>query len=280
MKGFFKTIWLTAVTLVIMTATSCSSEADYFGLDEVNETFNAERVTRASFIDCAEYLTISSYDISKWSDDDFNAYDAAVERIGVSFSKTNNKYIFEEPNAEQINISDSLYNCVISMYEHSNILVNKVLVPSSVAVKRLKSSGVESLSPSSSMSARDNDCVPAAISNMGVGAPTYQAVIAKCDSLFENWDKAGGVPTDNVKGLIEYYTPVTEETDLFFLDSDNAIFPRCVTLLGNSGCHTVNTVRIHKKNGKYVIDYQDVSKKSKGSGSISADFLYKIFLFN
>ncbi len=280
MKEFFKTIWLTVIAFVIMTTTSCSSDADYFGLDDVNETYNAERTTRASFIDCSEYLTISSYDISKWNDDDFNAYDAAVERIGVSFSKTKNKYVFEEPNAEKINISDSLYNCVISMHEHSNMLINKVMIPYDVAVKRVKSSNTESLSPPSSMTARDNDCVPAAISKMGVGAPTYQAVIARCDSLFKDWDTNGGVPTSNVRELIEYYTPVVEETDLEFLDSDDEIFPRCVTLLGSSGGHAVNAVRIHLKNGVYKIDYQDFSKSSKGNGSISADFLYKIFLFN
>ena len=271
MKGFFKTIWLTAVTLVIMTATSCSSEADYFGLDEVNETFNAERVTRASFINCSEYLTISSYDISKWSDDDFNAFSIAAYRIGVSFSKTRYTYVFEEPNGEKINISDSLYNCVIEMYERTNSFLNSSSKLDGAMTSRMKSRATES------NSGIEQDCVPAAIAHMKGVNVGINEIKQTCDTLFPGW-RAKGIDKEEVGDIIRKYIAVNRYYDMSFCKEGSHELPNYVVTTNIGQAHTANAFFIRKNNFNSVIFCHDYSSSSNGDIVINELELYSIYV--
>lgn len=268
MKGFFKTIGLTVITFVIMTATSCSSDADYFGLDDVDETFNVECTTRASFIDCSEYLTISSFDSNEWNNEDFNNFSIAAYRIGVSFSKVENKYVFEEPNGKYINISDSLYNCVIQRYERTNYFLNSSNELNGAMVSRMKSNTTETIM----------DCVPAAICHMGVCAPSETEIKEICDTLFPGW-RTKGIDKEEVGGLIRRYTAVRRYYDMSFCTTGQHNLPNYVITTNKGQAHTVNAFWVDKNNFNSVIHCHDFSSSSKGDMVINELELFSIYVF-
>ena len=270
MKEFFKTIWLTVIAFVIITATGCSSDADYFGLDDVDETFDAERTTRASFIDCSEYLTISSFDVEKWCKDDYEAFSIAMDRIGVNFSDSQNKYIFNEPSGKYINISDSLYNCVIEMFERTNSLFASLRGLDVTMVSRMKSSTAES---SSNIIM---DCVPVAISNMGFNAPSREEAFRRCDEICSDW-RENGFPKNLVESLVKEYAPVTTHRNLDFCpEGDTILLNNCVAQIFQ-GTHTLNAVSVV---GGKVIVVQDLSSSPTSYNPITEKFVYRIFPFN
>ena len=257
---------------MIMTATSCSSDTDYFGLDDVNETYNAERTTRASFIDCSEYLTISSFDTKDWSDEDFNAFSIASYRIGVNFSKTKNMYVFEEPNGKYINISDSLYNCVIEMYERTNSFFNSSNNLNGAMVSRMKSSAMES------SSGNEQDCVPAAICHMGVCAPSETEIKEVCDTLFPGW-RTLGIDKEKVEGLIRRYTAVRRYYDMSFCTSGKHQLPNYVITTNIKQAHTANAFFAKKDGFNSVIFCHDYSSLSQGDIVVNELELFSIYVF-
>ncbi len=268
-KRNYKTIWLTAFAFAAMAVIGCSNNEDYFGLNN-DEVQKSKYTTRASFIDCSEYLTISSFDVEKWCKEDYEAFSIAMDRIGVNFSDSQNKYIFNEPSGKYINISDSLYKCVIEMFEITNSLFASLGSWDTRMVSRMKSRTAE---PSSSVMM---DCVPVAISNMGRNAPSKEEVFKKCDELCPDW-REKGFPKDGVEALVKMYASVTTHENLDFCPEKEVMpLDNCVAQIFQ-GVHTLNAVSVH---GGKVILIQDLSSSPTSYNPITEKFVYRIFPFN
>lgn len=269
----FRTIWLAIIAFMMITVTSCSNHEDYFGLDVENKS-NVKRTTRTSCIDCSEYLTISTYDFNQWSDKDYDAFNTAMDRIGVEFSESKFRYVFEEPSGKEINISDSLYNCVVQMFEGTNLMLDSLCNQNEGIGTRMKTRAAES---SSSNSTKLPDCVPVAISNMGINAPSLEDALKKCDELFPDWREKKGVPIESVKSFIEVYTPVMEYTNLEFCTTEGMeSLNNCVVQILN-GIHTLNAVSVY--NGKTIF-LEDFSSSPFPQKTMTEVILHKIFPFD
>ena len=83
---------------------SCSADGDFWGFD--NEYASSEN-TRSEVKDMSEYLTLSSYDFTKWTDEDYAIIGKAIERMNITLK--NERYVPLMSSAKAINVSDSLY---------------------------------------------------------------------------------------------------------------------------------------------------------------------------
>lgn len=194
----------------------------------------------------------------------------ATKRMGVSFSESKQLYVFVASNGSEINVSDSLYNVVKCMFEHTNTQMNKTRKSKFVRHK-IKAGDVNAGLP---------DCVPAAIAHMSVGAPSYEDAIKKCDELFPTWRTAGGVPVESVYSFINKYTPVNKYTNLSFCDLSNdstSLNNMVMVFYATSTIHAANAHKCSKVPGCTVIHYHDYSATSAGDGLITSDRLIYIY---
>lgn len=255
-----------SVTVALFSA-SCSND-EFFGFDNL-EMSEKQIATRASSLNkpFADYLSISSNEVREWTEKDFISFSDAIKRLGVNYSNSKQKYIYNDVTSNEINISDSLYDCMINMLELTNTVIKN---SSKASKKRLKKRSPEGdyFLP---------DCVPAAIAHMGQNAPTYAQAIAKCDELFPNWRTQNGVSPDSVEYFIEFYAPVTEYTDLSFCSSGVTYLPN---ILMGFATHVVNAYRVSIIEGLSVIYYEDYSSTSCGNGFILGYEMRQIFPFD
>lgn len=282
-----KTKWLFTVASALLLLTSCSCNNHYFESTPTN-TPNGELFTRSASIDYSEYLDVSSGDISQWTEDDYWAADQTIHRLEVSFSNEANKYVYQAPNAESINVSSTLYNCVVSMFEYTNSLFAK---HNKQSITRMKTRSGES---SSSSSTDFPDCVPAAVSNMGQSAPSYSDALAKCDQKFPGW-RTFGITENQTEELIKQYTSVTKHTNFGFCGftdpHDELTVNSLVTLLSlpSGDNHAVNTYRIKNYTDLFpiLLYFNDYSTSSEhtitskyGYGIIAGADVDCIFVFD
>lgn len=130
MKGFFKTIGLTVITFVIMTATSCSSDADYFGLDEFEDV---QCLYSLNTYQDSNYLDMQESYFKNFTDEDWKIYIEAESRLSYIVSGDGQRSIVQKSGGE-VNISDRLFENIKSNIENTNKLIssnNKVSIPRS-----------------------------------------------------------------------------------------------------------------------------------------------------
>ncbi len=264
-----------AMALCINLTGSCSADDDYFGLDDESYSYQ----TRAATSDTLRYLTLSTYDQEKWTDEEFATLADAAMRMGVYFSKSKNKYVFSESNGKNINVSDSLYDLVKSQFEHTNSILN---AKKSAKVRRRKTSSIETIGVVP-------NCVPTAISHMGQGAPSYEDAIVACDTIDPGWLQKGGVASNKVGRIIRVFTPVTsmKNVDSFGTGYN---FNQCVMLINQGGNidHAVNATHIITCTGTdgnsiKLINYKDFtdarSNDERFYFSILSEQISAIFTF-
>ena len=260
--GIFATLFVT--TTIILLA-SCSQDDDYYDSDMYKSHKLDINIGTRGFSN--KYLEISTYDSEKWTKEDYKIMALAEERMGVTFIK--NRYIIKASCGEDVNISDSLFNLVKSRFEYSNSIIN---ANSSKRLVRMKKGDPES-------SSIVPDCVPAAVAHMGQGAPSYDAVVAKCDLYDPNWRNNGGVASSHVGPIIRCFT---NATTLAALPSDTNFIPnKCVMLIPKTGKrdHAVNVTNVTFHSGGATISYEDHSSSSNGSGSIQSNQMTSIYPF-
>ncbi len=250
-----------AIVAIVMTCIISCSNDEYLELED-------KHMTRSSSMNYPEFLTISTFDTKKWTEEDFVAVDKAIERIEVAYSETENRYVYNVLSGKDINISDSLYHCVVKMINHSNTIFAK---KENTKITRMKTRSTESHSSDLP------DCVPAAIAHMGRNAPTYAEAIKRCDDLFPNWRTTGGVPYSGIINFIKLYTLVTEYNNLNFFGEGNKSVNNYVMVFNN---HAVNAYRISKILSNEVIYYHDFSSTGTGSGFILGMEMEGIFVFD
>lgn len=261
-----RTICLAIAAIVMISVNSCNNEENL----ELESIDNTKYITRSTGIDYSDFLTISTTETAKWTEEDFEAIDKAIERFRIVYSDTENRYKYEISSGTEINISDSLYKCITDMISHTNKIFAEA---DETKITRMKTRAAES-----SSSSIPNDCVPAAISHMGKNAPTYENAIEKCDKMFPYWRDKGGVSYCDIKSFIEVYVSVTEYNDLGFFTQGRTSVPNYVTVIGN---HAVNAYKISKILDAEIIYYNDYSSSAgSGSGFISGYNLSGIFVFN
>ena len=93
MKGFFKTIGLTVITFVIMTATSCSSDADYFGLDEFEDV---QCLYSLNTYQDSNYLDMQESYFKNFTDEDWKIYIEAESRLSYIVSGDGQRSIVQK----------------------------------------------------------------------------------------------------------------------------------------------------------------------------------------
>lgn len=248
--------WLLfAAIAVVGIVAACTADDDLWGLEDETET-SFDGKTRAEISDTMKYLSISTYDSEKWTDMDYEIMDEAADRIGVSFSEAKNKYVFDKSSAKGINMSDSLYELVCSQFELTNQIMNEN--KKKVVRKKVKSGDVSSTLP---------NCVPVAISNMGQGAPTYEAAVEACDKYAKGWRTSGGVPTFLVGPIINKFTSVTPTGAVTY--TSNVKLKYCVLLINQGGNidHAVNAKKYVHSSRKFY--YKDFGKNATGTVGVS-----------
>lgn len=156
MKKKIKGSWLLLIVVAAFgVIAACTADDDIWGLEDETETSFSGK-TRAALSDTMEFLSISTYNSEEWTDSDYKVMDEAADRIGVSFSKSKNKYVFEHSSAKGLNMSDSLYDLVCGQFELTNQIMNEK--QTKISRRKVKSGDVSSQEP---------NCVPVAISHMG-----------------------------------------------------------------------------------------------------------------
>lgn len=269
-----KTKWLFALASALLLLTGCSGNHPNFE-SAPTITPSGELFTRSASIDYSEYLDVSTGDVSQWTEEDFLAADQTIHRLEVSFSNEANKYVYQAPNAESINVSYTLYNCVVGMFEYTNSLFAKY---NKQSITRMKTRSGES---SSSSSTDFPDCVPAAVSNMGQSAPSYSDALAKCDQKFPGW-RTSGLTENQTEELIEQYTSVTKHTNFGFCGftdySETCSVNSLVTLIEcpSGEKHAVNTYRIENYNNYSPIKLYFNDHSNSSEHTITSPYGYGI----
>lgn len=171
MKGLFKTIWVAAVAFVIMTATSCSSDTDYFGLDELEGSAIIPLTETDS-----EYLDLDIDTITVWSNNDLRILNEAEYRMGITYDNEKREYSKKHESYLELNISKKLYNRIWDNYCYNN----SILSVSSLA--RVKSRNIETTDS-------QYNCVPLSLSHC-CNKP-YDEVVKVCSKHDSIWPNRG-----------------------------------------------------------------------------------------
>lgn len=252
--------------LVAMLALGCEN-IDI--LEQQIKPGNNVETTRCSANLQAQYLTISSLNPQDWSYDEYLDINAAVERIGVSFSHEKNIYEFQVSSGNEVNMSDSMYSVVTKLFEHTNYVFN--ISDRKKVRRKAENSEWNYILP---------DCVPAAVSHMGIGAPSYSDAIAKCDQLFPNWRSQGGVPTAKVWDYVKLYAPVFQFSDMSYWNVPIMNLNNLVMIFSSSRyTHAVNAYKMGKIGSYCIIYYHDFSASSVGDGAIMEGQMNYIYPF-
>lgn len=258
MKKKIKGSWLLLIVVAAFgVIAACTADDDIWGLEDETETSFSGK-TRAALSDTMEFLSISTYNSEEWTDSDYKVMDEAADRIGVSFSKLRNKYVFEHSSAKGLNMPDSLYDLVCSQFELTNQIMNEK--QKKISRRKVKSGDVSS---------QDPNCVPVAISHMGQGAPSYKDAVAACDKYAEDWRTSGGVPSSLVGPIINLFTSVTTTTAKQLNYNSDVDLNDCVLLVNQGGNidHAVNAQKYVYSTKKF--HYKDYGKNATGSVLVS-----------
>ena len=256
-----KELFLLMFSSVLLSSTFISCEGNgMYGIEEdlypCSEDMECVK-TRAVY---TEYLDLPTYEPEIMTKRDFKKRRLklvvlAAERMGLSF--INNHYVFTASCGNEVNISDSLFNYVKEQFEYSNKILNE---NSSESIIRLKRGNNEWGNGSNNLP----NCVPAAISHMGKGTPSYDNVVRRCDYYDSDWRTTGGVDGMFVGPIIREFYSNTET--MYSLPKDTTFTPnKCVMMLkrGTKG-HTVNVDDIEAYIDGHMISYSDYSSTGKG----------------
>lgn len=270
LKGMYALLVAVAAMIGVTIYGSCSTDEDFWGFDAIK---TSEENTRSELMDMSEYLTLSTYDFNKWTEEDYRIMEIAEDRMGVYYAESKNKYDIAAKNGKSINISESLYNTIQSQYELTNSILN---AKTNHKIIRRKRSNAEN-TPS-------YNCFPIALSHMGRNAPSYATAVSECNYYWPNWSNEG-VPDSMVGGIIRLhaqvysYTDMNEYNEVTMLDNCVLLIPSDEIMYG----HAVNATRYDPKAGWLHIKriyYVDYSKDSLGkSGKIHPRSIIAIFPF-
>lgn len=270
LKGMYALLIAVAACIGITIYGSCSADEDFWGFDE---EFKSTENTRAENMDMSEYLTLSTYDFNKWTEEDYRIMEIAEDRMGVYYSESKNRYNIATRNGKSINISESLYNTIQSQYELTNSILNTKTNHKIIRHKR-----------SNEENAPSYNCFPIALSHMGRNAPSYATAVSECNAIWPNWPTEG-VPDSLVGSIIRLHAQVYSYTDMNAY-SEMTNLENCVLLIPTNEImygHAVNASYYNPKAGWlhmkriYYIDYsQDPNGKS---GKIHPRTIRAIFPF-
>ena len=268
LKRMYALLVAVATMIGITVYGSCSADGDFWGFDE---EYASTENTRSEVMDMSECLTLSTYDYTKWTDEDYAVIGKAIDRMNFTFHK--DRYVSQVSCAKNINISDSLYKTIQNMYERTNILIH---TGSSGKIVRNKRTAGE---PSGLVC----DCVPQAVAHMGTPhCTTLDQVLAKCTELFPNWQSQGGILEPYVIQLIYEFHPVMPHTNMNFCKKNKVTDLDSLVLLfhwSETTGHAVNAYKYDPTTSNKLIYYVDHSSTSHGPGTIPAADMFKIFVF-
>lgn len=258
-----------SITVAYFTA-SCSND-EFFGFD--NESHNMEDLSELinqNNLDLSDYLTVSSFNPEEWSDSDYIAFSAATERMGVSYSETKKQYEFKVSNGKDINVSDTLYSMVVNLFGHTNMIMSS----HDIKNKRIKNNNRE-------IWWGLPDCGPAAVSHMGLYAPSYSDAISKCNEMFPNWIQNGGIPRDSLGVYIREFVFVARYHDMSFCSSPITTLRNVVMFyfIQYPYGHIVNVYKYTKCGSYKLLYYHDFSSTSQGNGTLLESQMSDIYPF-
>lgn len=200
MKGLFKTIWVAAVAFVIMTATNCSSDTDYFGLDELEDVqclYSLNTYQDSNHLDMQE-----SY-FKNFTDEDWKIYIEAESRLSYIVSEDGQRSIVQKSGG-QVNISDRLFDNIKSNIENTNKLIS---CNNEASIARIKTLNIEP-------ELEGNDCVGLCIAdylNLDI-----VSVNKKIALEYPEYATGGGVLLANLLDVVRIFKPSAAEQSKFY----------------------------------------------------------------
>ena len=244
--------------IVAFFAASCSNDA-FFGFDDQNDFYEDGISNYSYFIEWDSSFFCTSD--NEFNIEKYEIINEAIERMGIY--KQNDIYYFKHKTAQQIGISEELYNYIYERFSFTNSIIREIRNKTTVknGNREYWHYGIE-------------DCFIHSTSHYSPDAPSYDAVAACCSILQPNWPSEG-VYYDNrfvVFNLFELsYNPVTSLNYTTFLD--NAV----VSIRGSRINHCVNgTTYIHSSQNEDYIDYFDYQRNR--FGYVWASDLIDIFM--
>lgn len=250
MKGFFKTIGLTVITFVIMTATSCCSDADYFGLD----SFEEATIVFATDV-YSEHLDLDIDKIEAWSERDLNILEEAERRMGITFNDEKRQFSKNQYSYLDLNISKKLYNKIWDNYCYNN----SILIGSSKT--RFIRSNIEALESI-------YNCVPLSLQHCC--NKSYEEVVRICCKHDPQWPSRGvdlGYVGAIVQDLGKQITTYYKSNDIMVAYADNDIVINGMLILRTGGVTPYHAVCAYKYNGSgdsKKIFFNDYQKNEMG----------------
>ena len=202
MKGFFKTIWLAAVTLIIMTATNCSSDADYFGLDELEDV---QCLYSLNTYQDSNYLDMQESYFKNFTDEDWKIYIEAESRLSYTVFEDGQRSIVQK-SGEEVNISDRLFENIKSNVENTNKLISR---NNKVYIARSKTRNIE---PEPELEV--NDCVGQCIAEYC--RLDLKDVNKKICSKYPEYANGLGIELNDLLSVVRLFKPDAAEQSKFY----------------------------------------------------------------
>lgn len=277
-----RTLFILSILFVIV---ACSNEDSMLN----NVSMMKESVqTRAAMYE-SKYLDISTYSFASMTEDDFFRYSEAEKRMDMKFLE-NGLITTNDLCAEELYMSDSLYNFVHKVIDNSNKLYfpnGTDMIYHKTFAKRKSSSSPE---PGES-NIQKPDCVLLAIRHVNGNTKTYNQIKNYCDSVFPNWENQGGIATGNIQSIMNTfcnlnYTPIIGKVfrqkynvisdTLKFYNKEVAAFERTGSGCKSNEDHCVNVYYLAPGNDKphfYVCDYQNVAELVKPIDKLTCIFV-------
>lgn len=208
MKGFFKTIWLAAVTLIIMTATNCSSDADYFGLDELEDV---QYLYSLNTYQDSNYLDMQESYFKNFTDEDWKIYIEAESRLSYTVFEDGQRSIVQRSGGE-VNISDRLFENIKSNIENTNKLISS---NNKVYIARSKTRNIEpEPEPEPEPELEGNDCVGQCIAEYC--RLDLKDVNKKICSKYPEYANGLGIGLNDLLSVVRLFKPDAAEQSKFY----------------------------------------------------------------
>lgn len=138
----------------------------------------------------SEYLDLETFETSKMSENDMKIMGEALQRLDIN--KVNGLYQIEQTSGKQVNISERLFDYLITGFNYTNKLFSQKSLDSTIM--RVKSDNIEDEPQDST------HCASYALAEWGV---SYDDAAAYSDSTYGE----GGVPADSMESFIQNFYP-------------------------------------------------------------------------
>ena len=157
-----------------------------------SEDFTADeygKLQTKSF-DTSRFLDISTTDITAMTEADFQAFDAAMERMEVEYN--GRYYVIQRTDYKNLNISKQLYWLIKQLCENGNRWVASIHHDSSFPL-------IKNRNPETGYQSADSDCVAYALYGMG---GSLQSALYYINTYYPD-----GVPLEDIDGIVDMFCP-------------------------------------------------------------------------